>query len=67
MVGAARDIDIGPEDSVYVISNTLTSTGYTLHKLDPTDQWITIPGTPANVKSIAVDPNGQVWIGNMNG
>ena len=52
---------------MYTISNTLTATGYTLHKLDHTDTWFELPNTPANVKSIAIDDVGMAWVTTLNG
>jgi streptogramin lyase len=67
VAGAANDIDVAADGSVYSISNTMTSTGYTLHKLDHTDSWVELPNTPANVKSIAIDDVGMAWVTTLNG
>jgi hypothetical protein len=69
VAGLVRDIDVGIDGSLYAISNTLVARkGYTLHKLDhSTNLWQELSGTPPNVKSIATDMIGRIWVADVNG
>jgi hypothetical protein len=68
VAGAANYISVAIDSSLYIISNTMTSSGYTVQKLDATEtSWIEMPSTPANVKSIAINKTGHLWVSTLNG
>jgi hypothetical protein len=65
---AARDIEIGSEGTVYVVTQTeVSKKGYTMKKLGGGEIWAELSNTPVNVNSIGVNNIGQVWVSNLNG
>ena len=58
--GAAKDIGVGADRSVWVIGNNVEGGGYGIYKKNG-DGWTKVPGSAVR---IAVDPNGKAWVVN---
>ena len=58
--GAARDVGIGADSSVWVIGTNPVPGGYTIWRR-VNNAWVNIPG---GAERIAVDPKGNAWVVN---
>ena len=61
--GAATDIDVGPDGSVWVIGTDPMPGGFGIHRWNGTT-WINVPG---GATRIAVGPGGVPWVVNSGG
>ena len=63
LVGAANDIDVGPDGSVWVIGTGAVPGGFGIFRWTGST-WENVPGGAAR---IAVGPGGVPWVTNSNG
>ena len=60
--GAARDVGVGADGSVWVIGTNAVGGGYGIYRRT-NNSWVNIPG---GAERIAVDPQGHAWVVNSS-